>query len=100
MVSERDCCMECVVYRLLRNLERFSGSFFPNGEILFLFFTEELERLSGAGLWVACGWPGPGLRASLLSWEILCWGDPPDWAGPVGAGPCLPGLVLAGTSLD
>lgn len=94
MVYERDCCMSCVVYRLLRNLERFSGSFFPNGEILFLFFTEELERLSGAGLWVAWTWPegefvvlGDSLlgvsllgRPSRLGWSSRSRALPP-WFG-------------------
>lgn len=54
VVYEWDCFMECVVYRLLRNLERFCGSFFPNWEIWFFVF----HRGVRASVW---GWPVGGL---------------------------------------
>lgn len=65
MVYERDCCMSCVVYRLLRNLERFSGSFFPNGEIWFFVF----HRGVRASVW---GWPVGGL--DLACGRVCCPG--------------------------
>lgn len=62
VVYEWDCFMECVVYRLLRNLERFCGSFFPNWEIWFFVF----HRGVRASVW---GWPVGGLD---LAWGRVC----------------------------
>lgn len=71
------------------------------GKYGFLFFTEELERLSGAGLWVAWTWPVGEfvvLGYSLLGDSLL--GRPSRLGRSNGSGACLPGLVWAGTRLD